>query len=441
MNTLSDTEVAIAPRSLLAPLVQIVTMGATYAASNLTRGGIAFATSLVIARGLGREAFGGWVFCSTWASFLTTVVDLGFGTLLTRDAAKQDRICPLLGNAIAVRLSLSLPMIVVFFLAAPRLVVQFAPVVALRASIPLAVFGTVYGCFAAVFRARSDRLIRILSLESFGAAAQGTISWVLLRLGGGIVELLWLATCVQAVQLVVAALWLTRARVHSDRFVRLSWRGVFDAGRRAAPFAGVGFISTAQLRLIPLALGYISGAEKVALFAASWKMGNVARAVSSASLTAGLPVLANHENQPNAGRVRSLFHRALTLFAWISAAVLAVGARPLLRLAYGSAFAGGVNVLIWVAIGLVPSFVNAGRRIYLYAAGRESVVFGWTAATLLVQAAACAVLIPGWGAPGAACALAIGDLAAVWPLSLAVKASSQRDRLRPAVNDSYNAVN
>ena len=60
--------------------------------------------------------------------------------------------------------------------------------------------------------------------------------------------------------------------------------------------------------------------------------------------------------------------------------------------------------------------MNSGRKVSLYAAGRERDAVRWSAAALAIQVVACALLIPRFGAAGAALAMAAGELAVWWPL-------------------------
>src|SRR4029077_21197316 len=70
------------------PFARILRLSAAYLSSNLARAAIAFGLSLALGRTLGAERFGRWILCTTWASILTVVADLGFGVLLTRDGAR-----------------------------------------------------------------------------------------------------------------------------------------------------------------------------------------------------------------------------------------------------------------------------------------------------------------------------------------------------------------
>jgi O-antigen/teichoic acid export membrane protein len=400
------------------PLGRIAQMGAAFAMSNVARGAIAFVMSLVIARGLGQDGFGRWIFCAAWAATLTTGLDLGFGVLLTRDAARDQRVCALLSRALVARLGLFIPVAAIFYVAAPLLGGQVATGT-IRAVLPLAMTGVAYGCLAAVFRAWPERVLWILGLESSGALAQCCASWWLIREGGDVVTLLRAATFIQFTQLVVASLLLASVRVPEDR---LEWPGrdaVLHAVRRALPFAAVGLIGTAQGRMAPLALGYSKGPAGVALFAVASRIASMARAVPFAALAGGLPVLSEHAGRGQMESVRPQLHRSLTAFAVAASLLLTAGASLLIRWTYGPSFSGAVPALVCIAVSLVPSLLNAGRRVYLYADQREHVVMRWSAVTLAVQAVACAVFIPLWGPFGAALGLMAGEWVAWWPLSRA----------------------
>src|SRR3954447_2931252 len=66
----------------------ILRLTIAFISSNAIRAAIGFATAVLMARELGAADFGRWTLCMTIASTLTAVLDLGFGVLLTRDAAR-----------------------------------------------------------------------------------------------------------------------------------------------------------------------------------------------------------------------------------------------------------------------------------------------------------------------------------------------------------------
>ena len=135
-----------------------------------------------------------------------------------------------------------------------------------------------------------------------------------------------------------------------------------------------------------------------------------------AALTAGMPVFAHELQHSRPQSVRPRFARMLRGFAAVAAAGLVLFATPIVRLTYGSAFADAASPLAWIGIGLLPWVANNGRKMHLYASGRERVALRWSAIALVIQTLGCVVLIPRLGAQGAAITLAIGEAIVWWPL-------------------------
>jgi O-antigen/teichoic acid export membrane protein len=399
------------------PYGRLLGMSAAFATSNLSRTAISFATSLVIARALGVDDFGRWTLCTAWAAVLTTVVDFGFGVLLTRDAARGD---PATGQAVAVafvvRLGVLLPVALLFVVAPSALSHDTATAAGLRIAPLIAIPGVAYGCLASVFRAWPRTLVMTLGIEITGLLGQWAATWWLLRSGRGIVALLLLAAAVQALQFAaVVGLWL---RITASR-PGIEWPSpptIVRTLRDAWPFAAAGLIANAQQRLAPVLLGFFAAPAALAAFGVASRFGGLVRMLPQAALGGALPVLSHEARHGASGAMRALFDRTLLAFTLASASILTVFAAPLVSWTYGDGFAAAVVPLVWTGIGLVPTLVNGGRKVYFYATGFEAVAVRWSAVTLALQAAMCAALIPSFGAAGAAAGLALGEAAAWWPL-------------------------
>jgi len=399
------------------PYGQLVGMSATFAVSNLSRMAISFATSLLIARALGVEDFGRWTLCTAWAAVLTTIVDFGFGVLLTRDAARDD---PATGQAVAVafvtRLGVLLPSAFLFVAVPSLLTADAATAAGLRVAPLIAIPGVAYGCLASVFRAWPRTLVVTLGIETIGGLGQWAGAWWLLQSGRGMVALLLLAAAVQALQFTAAVgLWLGIG----SRRPGIEWPSpatIVRTLRDAWPFAAEGLIANAQQRLAPVLLGFLASPAALAAFGVAWRFGGLVRMLPQAALTGALPVLSQEARRGASHAVRARFDRTLLAFSLASASILIVLAAPLVSWTYGEGFATAVVPLVWTGIGLVPTLVNSGRKVYFYASGFEALAVKWNAVTLALQAAVCAVLIPSFGAAGAAAGLALGEAAVWWPL-------------------------
>jgi len=163
----------------------------------------------------------------------------------------------------------------------------------------------------------------------------------------------------------------------------------------------------------PIVLGVAATPADVAAFGVAQRLEGAARRLPSAAFGAALPVLTDDIERTGETPVRARFDGALRWFALGAATVLSVGAWPIVRFTYGEAFAGAWAALSWAGIGLVPSLTNAGRKVYLYASGRETIVLRWTAIGCAIQAIGCAALIPRFGAVGAMAAYVVSE-AAIW---------------------------
>jgi O-antigen/teichoic acid export membrane protein len=406
------------------PLARIAHMTAAFAGSDFLRGAIGLATSLVIARGLGRDDFGLWVLCLAWTSTLCVLFDLGFGVLLTREAARGvSAMGPLLVNALIARVALFLPVAVYVVLGAPGMGVGRLSPEMLRAIAGLAAAGIAYACMAAVYRVSPRRLLFIAAIETAGAAAQCVATVFVVRGGGTIVDLLHLAVLVQVAQFLAAiAVW--RLIAPQDRFEPPTLRVAARLLRRGVPFTLTGLVANAQTRLAPLVLGYAGTAGELASFGVAARMEGIARRLPHAALGSALPVFSHAAVHRAAGTERARFDRALLWFATAAALAILAGRTPIVRLTYGVEFLDATSPLLWAGLGLVPSLVNSARKVHLYAAGDERVALRWSAATLAVKVVACAVLAPAFGAAGAMAALAIGEAAIWWPLRRAEAAAA-----------------
>lgn len=161
---------------------RIVQLSAAFLASNLTRAAIGFGLSLALGRALGAERFGGWILCTTWASSLTVVADLGFGVLLTRDGARSNAPAGrLVRGALLPRLALVVPLAGILYLLAHRLSSDAESIAGLRVAAVLGVAGAAYGCFGAMLRSQARWLPAVLGIETAWMAIQVVGVWLPLR--------------------------------------------------------------------------------------------------------------------------------------------------------------------------------------------------------------------------------------------------------------------
>jgi O-antigen/teichoic acid export membrane protein len=393
-------------------------MTVSFAVSDTARALVGFVTSLVVARGLGVDEFGRWMLCLAVASAIGIVLDLGYGVLLTREAARNHGgLGDVLAGAIATRLMLLLPVAGIVIAAGP--LGGGGPELsnALAAIVAIAGAGAIYGCFAGVLRGRAEWLAAALGVDIGGAILQCAAATWVASTGGTYVRLLWWFAAVQAAQLLAAAI-MWRCRRRTEQRLRQPVLGsLVPLLGRAWPLALSGIVANAQMRVAPLVLGALSTSGHVALFGVAWRIGNLIKVLPNAAFAAALPTFAH---AADAAALRPRFDATLVWFAAAASAAVGIGAAPLVRLTYGGEFATASVPLLWIGAWILPSIVNAGRKVYLIALGDERISLRWTSVALALQAAGCAALVPAFGASGAAAAMTIGEAAVWWPLRAAV---------------------
>ena len=439
-----------------APLARIARLSAAFLGSNIVRGGVAFALSLVLGRALGVERFGRWVLCSTWASTLTVLADLGLGMLLTRDGARvagsgfrvagslgsrgslgsQGSMGSLCGGAVVIRALAAVAGALAMIVGASWLAGDPETVRGLQMAAILGVAGAVYGCFGAAFRSQPAWVPAILTLETAWHAAQLAVSWLLLRAAPstGIPLLIAVAVVVQVAQ-IVSALALWRAAFgHAGRLRITSWSETRAIVRRALPFAGIGVIANLQTRLAPLMLGYLATQTELGAFGAAAKFGATARLAPGAIFAGALPVLSEEHATRDDARASAAFGSFDRAFAIVAVATALPGilfARPLLALVYGRAFVTAAPALACLCVGLIPMLTNSAAKIALYAAGAERDAIVWSGTSLAIQALSGAAFIPRFGALGAAAAIALAETLIWLPLRRARTAARTRPPSSP----------
>src|SRR5262249_42892605 len=125
--------------------------------------------------------------------------------------------------------------------------------------------GMAYGCLAAVYRASVRWLVVILTVETFGTAAQCAGSAAVVAAHGSVTGLLQVPAVGPLMQLAAAAIgWpLISPR---DRLRLLSPRSTWHLIHRALPFAAAGVIANVQARLGTIVLGLAGTSADVAAF-------------------------------------------------------------------------------------------------------------------------------------------------------------------------------
>lgn len=386
---------------------------------------LSYAANVLLSRTLGVEAFGEYVIALSWALTLTLPAKAGFDNSALRystiylergDFASFRGFVRTAAAAIAI---VSLAITAAIWIAGARLM-PVGPTTRAWAALlvlPLALLTF----FSVVMRTAH----RIASAQFYEQILRPGL--IILGIGAVLTEggrptpaaAMGLTVFASAAALLAILFEMQRTfRSARDRQPRYGeWREWITV---SAPMLLMGVVQELTNQVDIILLGQMADARAAALFAASWRLASLVPFALVGLATLGAPlVAAAYERRSSAElhRVSRIVARLSFVFALFSALVLYVFARPLLAL-FGPEFVSGVPVL---AILLLGGVVNAFTGLVSYFAtmtGRERQALVIFAGALVVSIGLNLILIPRFGAVGAAVASSAATIA--WNVALLV---------------------
>jgi len=257
--------------------------------------------------------------------------------------------------------------------------------------------------------AREGLVLTVLRFGSLAAAA-----WALSR--GSDLETLAEAlalSCLPALALALALL----ARLD------LRLRGGTEAGRlmkAALPLGLVSAMTLLYLRADLFIVAAVAGASEAGIFQGAFRLFEATFVVSGGLAAGTFPLLAARFGEKGFDSLARFVLRLLLLLSAPIALAFALVPGSILTVFYGEGFERGARPLSFLGIALVAVFANALTTHLLVASGRNGRLVLSIAVRLVVGVVLDVLLVPRWGASGAAFAV----VAAEWSLLLVSLASS-----------------
>ena len=385
------------------------------ALARLTGEVVAKAASLVffvtMARELGREGFGAFMFALAMTGALVTFAGFGTDDLTAREVARDhSRAGRYLADVISLKVvsCSALLAVAVLVMSLGDFSPDTLPTVALVGAgvATEAISRTWYAVFQAHER---------LDLVSLSVIAQRTITAIvgvaLLKLGAGVVIAAGVFAAGAVLGLVMALFSGRRLGIASDRADPRRWRALLRAGLSIG-IAGLLFVLL--LRLDITLLSFLSGEAEVGVFGAAYRLVESTQFLAWAISAAMLPWLARAQHLA-AGKGGLLRGYELGLKA-MNAVLVPIGltftlfAEPIVDLLYGRAFDDAVLPLqllgLTSALYGIQNFAST-TFIARNAAGTFARVVG---SVVVLNLTCNAFLIPRYGADGAAATALVSSL-------------------------------
>lgn len=373
-------------------------------ADKLIRLGFGLLVWMLLARQLGPTAFGQWNFAIAFAALFAVVAGLGFDGVLQRELIAEGADVPgLLGTAVILRLVAGC-VSAVFCIAAAWWTRSAQPeVVALVALNALAFLLHSSQVVEYLFQARMQNRYSVVALNIAFLAA--TVLRILLLWYDA--SLFWFGATLVVEAAFAAVLLILSARRRVDPPISL-WRYDQTIARHLLfeswPMLLSGMAVIVYMRIDQVMLASMVGDVAVGQFSAALKLSEVWYFVPAAILSAAFPMLLARRQQG-----REIYERYLQMLydsmAWLglAMAVLVTFTAPwIIDLLYGSEFSGAVQVWqiqTWAGITVAMSYVHSK---WLLAEGLQRIGLLYTLAGCAVNLGLNFLLIPNYGAVGAA---------------------------------------
>ena len=395
-----------------------------------------------MARELGREGFGAFMFALGLTGALVLCAGFGTDELTAREVARDRSRA---GRYLADVISLKLVTCTVLLVGA-ALVVSLGSfsddtlpaVVLVGAGVAIeAISRTWYSVFQAHER---------LDLVSLSVIVQRTttalVGVVLLKLGAGVVIAATVFAAGALLGLGMALLSARRLRLASDRADPRRWRALLRSG---LPIGVAGLLFVLLLRLDVTLLSFLSGEAEVGDYSAAYRLVESTQFLAWAISAAMLPWLARAQRPESmeGGLVRGyeLGLKAMNAVLLPIGLVFLLFAEPLIDILYGESFSGAVVPLqlLGLTSGLygIQNFAST-TFVARNAAGTFARVVG---VVVVLNLAGNAFAIPRYGADGAAAtALASGVVLAGVSLVLARRRIGHVRHLRVFLGPAAGAL-
>lgn len=368
------------------------------------------AVVIALARTLGAEELGEYVFAVALAQLLWAVAGLGIDRLAMREIARDAAAARKLVwdiSVLKVLAALSGTALCVIgvwlggFNEQVQVLVALAGVRTAASLITLTAFSVVQGLERMELYARL-----IIPIRLSVVAAQLTV----LALGGRAVAVLTAEVAVELVA-VVYAYRVMRRRIEPFPFeiAPRSWPGLL---RRTFPFGLQESLAQLVFRLGAILLALLATSAAVGAYAAGFRLLEAVLFLVYALAFAVLPMYSTLEidGTPSLRDALNLSLRAGVLVAMPIAVALTLFAEPIVELLYGlPEYRDTVAVLPWIGFAIVALALGhlAGTLVLVRRSGRLTVVL--TGAALALNVALNVVLIPVAGAEGAAAATLVTE--------------------------------
>ncbi|HTK05511.1 MAG TPA: flippase [Candidatus Eisenbacteria bacterium] len=380
---------------------------------------LSFVYFTLAARAVGVEGAGKYVIATSFTTIFSIFVDLGLANVLVREVAKfPQKAETLLANVLGIKAVLAALSVVGVWIGA--MLLGYPPDVRLMIAIAsgVMVLDSIHLVFYGVMRGFQN-----LRYESIGVITGQVVT---ILTGSLFFFVLHLPLPFLIVALLCGSAWNVlwswmMLRKHFPVRIRLAYDGAIVSYFRTVtvPFALAGIFSRVYSYIDSIMLSKLATAAEVGIYGVAYKLAFAFQFLPMSFAAAVYPAMSDYyvNDRQKLGRIFDESMKYLMFMVVPLAFGIAVLARPIIAAVYGRAFVGAVVPLQILIFSLIFAFLYWPAGSLLNACDRQgsnTIIMG---ITMVANAALNAVLIPLYGAVGAACAALAGNFI-LWALAM-----------------------
>jgi O-antigen/teichoic acid export membrane protein/SAM-dependent methyltransferase len=332
--------------------------------------GANFILSIIIARFLGVSPLGIYALGSAVAGLSFSFLAFGTRTIMTRETAKDPQQGKrYIANTLGIRFLITFPLgfLVIYLFGTLLMPGLLSTLLLIGLSVALT---NIHGVFFGIFQARGRFHYQLLAISlQKGLAIGGGVS--LLLLGGSLNQLILLLSIAHAIALLISLVLATK-RITP---IRISFDLPFIRGfiRESFPLALASFSEFINLKSDTIMLGPMKGERATGIYNAAYGillgLSSLAYSISVACFPSFSRAYSRSKEE-----IKRLFKTvtAFTLFmSSLSALILIIFAKPIIRLIYGERFLAASLPLAILAFALIFISLNRLAIAGLNSSGRQ----------------------------------------------------------------------
>lgn len=339
-------------------------------AATMVRMVASFIFVLFAASKMGVAGFGKYSITIFYFELFLSLTATAIGILLTRDAARWRRnLNQLFTSAVILNIVLWIGSAVLMLLISLSFGFSDDAVAAVQISIlallPAAICVACEAVYVAVERAEFVTLG-----TAFESLLRIALSLAALRMGHGLITLVWILVVVRLLLLPVYL--FTLASIHDIRWAYCRKRCLRFASRWRV-FAAENWLATIYTNLDVLVLSTLVGEVSVGLYTAAWKVVRLGSVLAKSYTTAIFPIM-SRLHAASKSQFSSLYQqtiRGMCMIAIPTAVAVLVFANPIISRLFDAEFSKATEILQVLIWGLLIEFLNPFLSHALFAQGQQ----------------------------------------------------------------------